>query len=39
MKVQVQISQTQREVTEFFAWIGIIASSLSLLIIAAALGG
>lgn len=39
MKQKIQIPEPAYDITEFFAHLGIIASSLSLLIIAAALGG
>ena len=39
MKQQVHIPQTVYDLSQFLAYIGIIVSALSLLIIAAALGG
>ena len=39
MKQSMTPTQTQREVTEFFACIAIIISSLTLIFIAAAIGG
>ena len=39
MKQKIQIPEPAYDITEFLAYLGIIASSLSLLIIAAAIGG